>query len=104
MGMIHRFTLRGIAAAATLAATSSVTLAVVNSFTDRGSFNAAAGTGQLAENFSGFAVDTVFRTAPVAANGFVISQEGTNPTNFRNFIDVPPFLATDNNGTTHASS
>lgn len=102
--MIHRFTLRGIAAVATLAATPSVTLAVVNSFNDRTSFNAAAGAGQLTENFSGFAADTPFRTAPVPANGFVISQEGTNTTNFRNFIDVPPFLATDNNGTTHASS
>src|SRR5688500_17888174 len=68
MGMrdYPHFALRGLAAAATLVVSSSVTPAAVNSFNDRTSFNAAAGAGQLAENFSGFVADTVFRTAPVA--------------------------------------
>jgi hypothetical protein len=99
-----RFALRGItAAAAMLAATSPVTLAAVNPFTDRTSFNAAVGGAQVTEDFSSFPVDTPFRTAPVPANGFVLSQEGAQA-NFRNLVDVPPVAQADNNGTANASS
>ena len=99
----HRFALRGIAAAATLAVASQAS-AVIVTFNTRAAFDAAVGGGQLSENFSGFAADTEFRTVPVAANGFVIQREGVDTTNFRNLIDVPPLAFTDNNGTANASS
>src|SRR5687768_17610368 len=104
MNVRHRFALRGFAAAAVLGATSSATFAVVNPFATRAAFNAAVGGGQLAENFSGFLVDTEFRTVPVPANGFLIQREGVDTTNFRNLIDVPPLGQVDNNGTANASS
>jgi hypothetical protein len=73
-------------------------------YTTLANWQAAVGPADIAEDFSGFTVDTDFKPAAVAINGGTIGQVGTNTAAFRNLIDVPPLAFTDNNGTTHASS
>ena len=57
--------------------------------TNQAVWQAAAGPLSFTENFSGFAVDTQFRTAPLAIGGGTIVQEGADQ-GFRNIIDVVP--------------
>ena len=72
-------------------------------YNDRASWLAAiGGTPDAEEDFQGFTVDTSFRAAPVAIGTGTIAQAGFDQA-FRNLVDVPPFLYTDNNGTNHAS-
>lgn len=71
-------------------------------YTDRASWEAAAGAPTFTEDFSGFSQDTPFRQAPVALSGLSIEQVGGG--SFRNLIDVgPTFDFTEHNGTNHAS-
>jgi hypothetical protein len=72
-------------------------------FTNQATWSAAAGTPSFNEDFSSFATDTSFRTAPVMLQGMSIQQEGSNPTNFRNEVDVVPLSFSDHNGTANAS-
>lgn len=71
-------------------------------YTDRATWEAAAGAASFTEDFSGFTDDTPFRTSAVALNGMSIVQEGTG--SFRNEVDVVPTVYTDNNGTNNAST
>jgi hypothetical protein len=81
---------------------STVPAAIVQ-YDDLASWEAAiGGSGNLAEDFQGFAVDTDFRAAPVDLSLGTIVQDGYDAA-FRNFIDAPPFTYSDNGGTTHAS-
>ena len=92
-------------AALVLFSTSAAAVPVV--FTNRPLFDAAtAGSPRATENFQGFLVDTQFRTAAVAANGFSIQQVNlAGPVStFRNIIDPPPFLFAEGQTTTYASS
>lgn len=57
--------------------------------------------GTFFEDFERVQVDTQFRTVPHDLGPFVLAQSGSGV--FRNFIDVPPFAFSDNNGTRHAS-
>ncbi len=74
-------------------------------FTDRPTWEAAAGPLGFAEDFSGFAQDASFRTTPVALNGMTIQQLGTG--SFRNIVDAgsveEDFDFTEHNGTSHGS-
>jgi hypothetical protein len=70
-------------------------------FTSRPAWQAAVGATNIAEDFSGFAIDTSFTTSPVAISGGTIVQAGAST--FRNIVDVPPLSFPDNNGTSHAS-
>lgn len=72
------------------------------SFVDVGAFQTASGGTNFLVDFSGFAVDTPFRDAPVDLGPFTIGRS-TGTSTFRNTIDVAPFMFTDNNGTAHAS-
>lgn len=79
-------------------------VAAVQTFSDRATWLAAVGPLSATEDFSGFVVDTQFRTQVVGlAGGMSITQTGPNTTAFRNLIDVLPLAQTDNNGTPHAS-
>jgi len=69
---------------------------------DIGSWNASTGGAAMTEDFSGFGVDTQFRSQSVAINGGTIRQLGTDH-GFRNTIDVPSLDFSDNNGTANAS-
>ena len=62
----------------------------VTTYTDRTSFNAAAGpvSGQ---DFNGFATDATFQNVPLKVGDFTIVGTGTAQLN-RNFVDVSPFL------------
>jgi uncharacterized repeat protein (TIGR01451 family) len=72
-------------------------------YNDRAAWLAAiGGTPDAQEDFQGFAVDTLFRAAPVTIAIGTIGQAGLDQA-FRNQVDAPPFEFTDNNGTTHAS-
>jgi hypothetical protein len=93
----------GCGATVVLSLSAAVSHAAITSFAARPAFNAAAGTIDANENFSGFAVDTPYRTVTVAANGFTLRQEGLDQL-FRNQVDVAPLQFTDNNGTSHASN
>jgi hypothetical protein len=78
--------------------------AAVTTYTDLTTWNSAVvplAGGSFFEDFEGFAADTDFQTTAVNTSFFSLQQIGTS--NFRNIIDVPPFLYTDNNGTNHAS-
>src|SRR5215211_5959007 len=75
----------------------------INTFTNRAAWQTAAGPISAVENFSGFAIDTPFRTAPVACNGFTLQQEGDPGNTFRNEIDALPVFFGDNNGTANES-
>ncbi len=77
--------------------------AAITTFTSLAAWQAAVGPTDIAEDFSGFTVDTEFRSAPVAINGGTIQEDTPTSLAFRNFIDFPPFQFTDNNGTNHAS-
>lgn len=70
-------------------------------YSDRTAWEAAIGTPSFSEDFSGFANDKAFRTAPVNLDGISIQQEG--PGFFRNLVDVPAFQFGDNGGTQHAA-
>jgi hypothetical protein len=89
----------GIAAVLTFLATSAI--AVPTTYTDRTTFEAAAG-GFTVETFDSFAADTPFHTVPVDVGAFTISMTGSPSTSY-NFIDLaPPDTAeTDVNGTTN---
>jgi hypothetical protein len=82
-----------------LSATPAV--AVVNFFTNRATWEAAAGPATFSENFSGFVADTSFQNAPVALNGMTISREGPEP-GLQNFVDVPPLMFSGGSGTAQA--
>lgn len=79
-------------------------VAAVQTFNDRAAWLAAVGPVSASEDFSGFVVDTEFRTQVVGlAGGMSITQTGPNTAAFRNLIDIPPLGQTDNNGTANAS-
>lgn len=71
-------------------------------FTDRAAWQAAVGTAPTIEDFSSFAADTPFQTAPVALNGMTIQQLGFNAA-FRNLVDVPPLQFAPNSGSSSGS-
>ena len=88
-----------------LFATSASAAPVV--FTSRGAFDTAtAGSPRFTEDFQSFTVDTQFRTAAVNFGGnFTLQQvnlSGT-PRDFRNMVDVPPFLFAEGQTTAYAS-
>src|SRR5262245_32733648 len=93
---------RHLGAVLALAGISGAAQAGIVFYTDRATWEAAVGPASFSENFSGFGVDTQFRTAPLALNGMTIGQEGAN--SFRNEVEVAPFAFADNNATPHASS
>src|SRR5438876_34400 len=66
-------------------------------FTDRAAWERAAGPPSFTEDFSGFSVDTPFRTAPAALNGMAIQQVGTERMAW-NEVDVPPPQFAPNSG------
>jgi hypothetical protein len=70
-------------------------------FTDRVAWENAVGPTSFTENFSGFPVDTPFRASPVALNGMVIQQVGTERMAW-NEVDVPPHIFTPNSGSSSA--
>jgi hypothetical protein len=72
--------------------------AVVQFFTDRAAWQAAAGPAAFSEDFTGFAVDTPFHSLPVALDGMTISREGPEA-GLTNFIDVPPLMFAGGSGT-----
>jgi len=82
---------------------ASVVPAAIVQHDDLASWEAAVGgSGNLAEDFEGFTVDTDFRLSPVDLSLGTIVQDGYDAA-FRNFVDTPPFTYTDNGGTSHAS-
>jgi len=82
---------------------SALAQGAIVQYDDRATWLAAiGGTPDVEEDFQGFTVDTLFRTAPVAISMGTIAQVGLDQ-DFRNLVDVAPFEYTDNNGTTHAS-
>lgn len=79
--------------------------AAIDTYYDRSTWlTDIGGTPDLEEDFSGFAADTDFRPEPTTVTVAMgtIGQIGTDEA-FRNLVEVPPFLFTDNNGTNHAS-
>lgn len=78
---------------------SATANAAIISYTDRTSFDAAAGATTI-ENFESFAVESAFHTSPLDVGDFSLSMTGSPRTDF-NFIDIPPAQAseTDVNGT-----
>jgi len=81
---------------------ATVASAAIVQYDNRSAWEGDAGTVDLSEDFEGFNVDTPF-VNPLAIGVGAISQELVDAA-FRNFVDVPPFMFTDNNGTKHASS
>jgi hypothetical protein len=75
--------------------------AVVQFFTSRAAWQAAAGPASFSEDFSGFAADTPFHSSPVALSGMTISREGPEA-GLTNFIDVPPLMFVGGSGTAQA--
>jgi hypothetical protein len=75
--------------------------AVVQFFTSRAAWEAAAGPATFTEDFSGFAADTPFHSLPVALNEMTISREGPEA-GLTNFIDVPPLMFSGGSGTAQA--
>lgn len=71
-------------------------------YTNLANWQSAAGTPSFTEDFSGFATDTSFRTAPVGLNGMTIRQEGVDAA-FRNQVDVAPLEFSTGNGTNSGS-
>lgn len=75
---------------------------VVLTFNNRAAWELAIGQPvSFFEDFSGFGVDTEFRSGAVDVGPFSLEEVGGD--DFRNLIDVAPFQFGDNNGTTHAS-
>jgi hypothetical protein len=72
--------------------------AAVNIFTNRALWAAAAGAATFTEDFSSFAADAPFHTAPVALNGMSISREGPEP-GLSNYVDVLPLVFPGGSGT-----
>ena len=72
--------------------------------TDFAEWELATGGATFIEDFNTFVQDTQYRTQVVAVAGFTLQQIGDNPGEFRNLVDVHPFLQNDNNGTPHASN
>lgn len=72
------------------------------SYTDRTAWRIAAGggSGNLTENFEGFAGDTSYETVPVVAGFMTVSNQGSG-SSVAAIVDVPPFQnpLTDVNGT-----
>jgi hypothetical protein len=85
-----------------LAATATLSHAVITFFNNQASWQAAAGSLTFSEDFSGFGSDTLFRSSAVAINGGMLGQEGFDQA-FRNLVDVNPQGFSDNNGTNNAS-
>lgn len=90
----------GLLLAASLATTPAS--AVIMTYTDRGSFEAAAGPTS-SETFDGFAADTSFQVGVLDVGAFAISMTGTPDGGTYNKIDVPPLESaeSDVNGTAH---
>jgi len=82
-------------------AVSGIANAGITFYTDRPTWESAAGVASFTEDFSGFASDTEFRTAAIALNGMSIWQEGSGT--FRNTVDFPPLEYTPNSGSTSGS-
>ncbi|MCB1043730.1 MAG: IPTL-CTERM sorting domain-containing protein [Acidobacteria bacterium] len=80
----------------------SVVYAQLTQYNDRPSWLTAVGSVDVLEDFEGFGVDTEFRTGPVALTIGTIQQTGEDLA-FRNEVDTPPLVFTDNGGTSHAS-
>jgi hypothetical protein len=80
-----------------VSAVSNSVEAGITFLTDRFAWEAAAGMPMFTENFSGFLVDTPFHSLPVALNGMVIQQEGTERMAW-NEVDVPSLQFTPNSG------
>jgi hypothetical protein len=94
---------RVLATAIALFMTARPANAVVNFFTDRTAWEAAAGAATFTEDFSGFAADTSFKNAPVALAGMTISREGPEGgLDNSNMIDVPPLVFSGGSGTAQA--
>jgi len=75
---------------------ATCSFAGLTTYANEGSWTAAVGSVDATEDFSGFAVDTSFRDAPVALNGGMsIVKMGSGGSDSRNFIDVTPFLFPD---------
>ena len=101
-------TTRLVLALAVFALFSSSAAAAPVIFTNRAAFTAAAAGGtSFNENFQSFTTDTQFRTAAVNVGGnFTLQQvnlAGT-PSDFRNQIDVSPFLFDEGQTSTYVSS
>lgn len=75
--------------------------AALVSYTDRISFDAAAGVSTI-EDFESYASDTSFQAGILDVGDFTLSMVGS-PSPAYNFIDVPPLdtAETDVNGTNH---
>jgi hypothetical protein len=92
--------LTSFAAACTLVAAPAS--GAINFFTNQATWLAAVPGGpSFSENFSGFAADTPFHSAPVALNGMTISREGPEQ-GLSNYIDVPPLVFSGGSGTAQA--
>ena len=85
-----------------LVSLATVASAAIVQYDDRSAWEGDAGTVDLSEDFEGFNVDTGFQTPLAIGVGSIDEEIGVDA--FRNFVDVPPFMFTDNNGTKHASS
>ncbi len=72
---------------------------------DRAEWDAATGGANFFEDFESFVRDEEYRTREVLVQAFSLQQFGNNQLgDFRNLVDVHPFLFNDNNGTPHASN
>jgi hypothetical protein len=84
-----------------LTAADAAQAATISTYTSLASWQAATGGEDWLVDFSGFAADTPFHTDPVDAGPFTLQQVGAR--DFRNVVDVYPFLFDEHNGTAHAS-
>ena len=72
---------------------------------NRAEWDAATGGPDFFEDFSSFVDDEEYRTREVQVQAFTLQQFGNNQLgDFRNLVDVHPFLFNDNNGTPHSSN
>jgi hypothetical protein len=76
--------------------------AQVTCFSDENMWTTTVGAPTATEDFQTFAADASFEGQAVttAVGTLAVVSGGLG---FRNFVDVPPLLYTDNNGTSHAS-
>lgn len=72
---------------------------------DRAEWDLATGGPDFFEDFESFVQDEEYRTREVQVEAFTLQQFGNNQLgDFRNLVDVHPFLFNDNNGTPHSSN
>lgn len=80
--------LRGLLLSYIFLVVPSTVSAQITTYTDRTTFEAAAGT-TITETFNSFTTEEAFHTNPVDAGDFTISMTGPINDGF-NFIDIPP--------------